>query len=308
MTRGRGWKNYVSESQIYRNFFIIQALPKGFRSRIISMGEIFANGLTGTIGRNFDGQVRNVALRLDQLHDKVLDKNLNFMQSSFIHCAGVVGKYSIEVNLEYSRKVNVLGPTLLAEQLLERGLRTFVYVSSGHVYGSSSNDSTELSRVNPQTIYAEQKLEAEDLLKKTFLSTNANLIIARVFSVIHMGMPPETLGGKLQRIYLGNTSEKVAYADDIRDFLSPKSVAEILFKLSKVNCYSGIINVCSGTPMSIFNLAKLILTQNRTWDKKLTISGHSQFSRIVGDSSNLQKLIGIQKPELALDEILVERV
>ena len=36
--------------------------------------------------------------------------------------------------------------------------------------------------------------------------------------------------------------------------------------------------------------------------------GNSQFSRIVGDSSNLQKLIGIQKPELALDEILVERV
>jgi len=79
------------------------------------------------------------------------------------------------------RKVNVDGSVALAEAAISCGIKRFIFLSSIKVNGEGTSGVPfcESDRANPQDLYAESKLEAEQRLKALCMPSSIELVILR---------------------------------------------------------------------------------------------------------------------------------
>ncbi len=251
---------------------------------------ILATGLTGTIGRHFGPSVGNLGIRLE-------DPTTNFGNSLdncvVIHLAAAVGEALVRRDLRHSYSVNVVGAVEFARAVFRSSAERFIYVSTSHVYERQPEVMflSESDSVLPQGQYALQKLVAEELITEVFREEPSRLTIARVFSVVHQTQPPGTLGFTIMSL-LRDPKLKLNFADDERDFLSPKVIAGILVSLAQSATAPRTVNICSGTATTVRETARLLLG-NESFSKieERVIRGQSQNPRIVGNSDVLTSTI-----------------
>ena len=257
--------------------------------------QIFSTGGTGTIGRQLPKSVRPLEIRVDQ-HFSLNDKVKNFEDSSIIHLAGIVGETKVK-SLPESRKVNVEGSVNLAKQSYEAGLRKFVFVSTGHVYGRHEAAVTELTPVIPLSDYAKQKLEAEMRILEIYSKDPNRLVIARVFSLLDVGINDESLSGLAQKIIESQEETFIRNADDVRDFLDLHAVTRALLKLAISGTKFQTYNICSGRGLSIGEAMRMLLSSQKI-DPTLVkdIFGQSALPLLIGDNSRVAR----EFPELNL--------
>lgn len=257
----------------------------------------FATGSRGTIGRFFPNLVIPIGTNLQSpiedfehiplAHNDVL-----------IHAAAVVGPSNVDKDPMAARAVNVDGTQKLGLTALRKGVSKFVYISTSHVYEFGKSRLTENDHVAPLNEYAAQKYEGEMILKSIFSQNLEKLCIVRVFSLLDWGMPQYSLGGALEKLALSGSNFKLHNTADIRDFLTPKQVAEAIFQISSAKNSFGVINLCSGKATSVGEAVKHILDlENIKVNKEALIVGNSTVPRIVGDNSKLKSLM----PKLSLD-------
>ena len=250
------------------------------------MLRILATGTTGTIGKHFFGAT---PLSVNLLSDFDLIVQPLFNGSSIVlHAAGIVGNEAVSKNIYTSYKVNVNATKKLAEISRDNDIARFVYVSSSQVYASSNSFLLESSKVHPLGPYAEQKFEAEQALVDIFKNTPDKLCIVRVFSVLDWGVSDFTLGGAIRKLTNINSDSKVLNSNDIRDFLTPKLVANVLIKISNNASISGIVNLSSAIGTSISEAARKMLTESGfEFPSERVLPGNSDRPYMVGDNSKL---------------------
>lgn len=259
------------------------------------MPSIFATGVSGTIGKHFKSQVfainhdlRNLELR-NIPHIKTGD--------CILHAAAVVGPKSVNEDRINSYKVNVKASKMLAQFAKDNGISRFVYVSTSHVYARSDSLLTESSPTGPNNIYAEQKLEAEREISLIFRDHPEKLCIVRVFSVLDWDVADFSLGGGIKKLIFDKSNFKLNYVDDIRDFLTPSLIAHTLVCIANATILNGIINLSTGTGLTVKDAARIMLEGS---GYKLPInrivSGNSEYPYVVGDNSKLKKAL----PDLIL--------
>lgn len=252
-------------------------------------------GRTGTIGKKFPSSVYSFKSNL--LENSYPELN-QFSKTKFslIHCAGIVGELEVKKDISTAWNVNVTSTTQLAEESLSLNVSKFIFVSTSHLYKPSITDLSESSEIEPQNVYAFQKLEAEKELLKLFELKPEKLIIARVFSVLDWGMNPNSLGGAIENLIEGNI-ESIINGSDERDFQTPKSISEILLKLSTTDV-SGIINVCTSKSRKIKEVVSIMLAKKNRLDLlNKVLDGNSKNKRLVGNSKKLRKIL----PSINLD-------
>jgi UDP-glucose 4-epimerase/GDP-4-dehydro-6-deoxy-D-mannose reductase len=252
---------------------------------------ILGTGLTGTIGRFMSKVVTPIGLDLSA--NKATFSNLDFRSDdTLIHLGGVVGSSLVEKNLAYSRNVNIRGTKFLAETFKNKSAGKFVYLSSSHVYAPSNNRINENDKVDPISIYGSQKLEAETILQETFSTEPNRLLIVRIFSILDWGGRSFTLSDGIHQLIKKNSSFNLFNVDDIRDFLTPKTVAQEVLAVSKsVNAF-GIINLCSGEGTRVMDAAVRMLSESGftvPWNNLK--AGNSNVPVILGDPSRIEILI-----------------
>jgi nucleoside-diphosphate-sugar epimerase len=247
---------------------------------------IYATGSTGYIGTQLSNSVIPIDIDLSKVSSM---KRLKLKpKSTIIHLASIVGESRVREDQEYSRKVNVLGAEILAEIALSQNVSRFIYVSSSHVYAKSNNPVREGDEIAPSSLYAEQKLEAENRILRLFSNELQSLCIARVFSVLGKNMKKGTLGWSIDRAHLA----KVKYGMDQRDFLSPKQIAQVIFDLANIVSVPNIINVATGIPTSIRNATRTM--RGIQDDKELDLYCENNVSDspyIVGDPNLLRSVL-----------------
>lgn len=259
--------------------------------------DIYASGGSGTIGNFLSDRVTRLQVDLsDKNFDLRIDRNSK--RKSLIHLAGVVGNERVLEDQGYSFRVNVQSTRILAEKFLEYGGEKFIYVSSSHVYAPREHPLDENSNLEPRNLYASQKLAAEIELHKIFAGVPDKLCIARVFSVLDWGTKPFTLGGAITNLAKNKTDFKLHFGDDIRDFLTPSTIAKTLEEMSTRPSIEGIFNVCSGFGISISDAATRMLEESgiQVGQDRIT-SGNSEVPYLVGDNSKLKS----KMPNLSLD-------
>ena len=78
-----------------------------------------------------------------------------------IHLAASVGYTHSSLNPELTKNVNIDGTYRIAELC-----KPTIFFSTGSVYGSIGKDCNELVQVNPQSLYAETKYKAENIINQ----------------------------------------------------------------------------------------------------------------------------------------------
>ena len=253
--------------------------------------KILVNGRSGTIGKYISNACSNLSGDLSTGEQLKNFSNSADNETVFVHLAGVVGNSLVEKDLATSYKVNVQATAELGEESLKKGIRKFIYISSSHVYGNSKQVITEDLKTNPQSTYAKQKFEGEKVLLDIFSAQLEKLLIIRVFSILDFGMPEFTLGGAIENLIANPENSRVNNADDVRDFLSPKTVAKNLEIIATYDI-SGIYNLCSGKGETIANAArKMASKKGVSLPSTAFIYNDLDKTSIVGDNSKLKAAV-----------------
>lgn len=248
---------------------------------------IYATGLSGTIGRHIHEFVTPLNIRLEHLDEFTLIEPL-VPNGIVIHLAGIVGYRSIDKDEKYSRLINVESTKTLAKKALEAGVNKFVFISTAHVYKSSNAPLTENSLINPINKYAEQKFEAEEELRDIFKFANEKLCIVRVFGVLDWDMKPETLGGAVKSLVYSNFSESIDHGLDVRDFSTPRQIAKTILEIAKFPGLHGVINLCSGRGLTVEQaVATMLVKSNFLFDATFVNRNNSKTPVILGNNSKL---------------------
>jgi nucleoside-diphosphate-sugar epimerase len=247
---------------------------------------LIATGLSGTIGRKLDQDIRpaQVVLGTDKLSDH-FDKSA--VPVSLIHLGGIVGEAKVSLDLSYSKQINVDETFRLAREVIEDFKGRFIHISTSHVYGSELLTLPEKSSYNPQTNYATQKMLAEESLLDYFGENHPGLVILRVFSVLGWDMPDFTLGGAVKRI-LSGSNESIANSGDIRDFMTPTSIAKAISIIAKESTISGVYNLCTGTGITVGEAARSMFRIKKFQERPGQIRlDKSNAPHIVGDNTKI---------------------
>jgi nucleoside-diphosphate-sugar epimerase len=248
---------------------------------------IFATGKTGTIGKHFQDFILDLEVDLTKISD-LSYKHVFSPNDIIIHAAGVVGNNLVENELEKAYKINVDGTRELAYQAIRSNVHKFVFISSSHVYARSKTRLDELSRVEPITKYGELKLISEQDLMSIFKNNLTKLCIVRVFSVLDWDVKDFTLGGGIKKLADPNSTYFLNYALDIRDFLSPRQIANVITEIAKNDKLNGIVNVCSSSEMSIEQAARIMLEgRNLRIPENRILRVNSEIPYLVGDNTKL---------------------
>jgi len=252
------------------------------------MNNFIATGKSGTIGRHFGIRAERIAIDLSQ--EIWNEKNLNISNGDIvIHCAAIVGNEAVLRNEKLAYQVNVSATRKLAQVARKKRASRFIYVSTAHVYANKETLITELDPVAPQNLYAEQKYEAETSVVEELSGSNTEFCIARVFSVLDWDVKAFTLGGSIRKLLDSRSGELLTNCDDVRDFLTPRTVANSLIAIAGEPGLIGVVNVCSGQGVTVRTAAQVMFEKSGIeLPPEKTVAGNSLNPILVGDNSKLK--------------------
>ena len=266
--------------------------------------DIYATGISGTIGKYLDKNVKGIDIDLSSSASEFEKLKLS-EGSTIIHLGAIVGESLVQEDKSYASKVNVQGTRNLGEVASKSGCNKFIYVSTSHVYSVKNSPITESDLLEPKTFYAETKLDAEKAIIDTLSQSDVELTILRVFSILDWGMPPFTLGGAVERIINGEEIS-IANGDDERDFLTPQTIASIILKLVAIKSLPPLMNLCSSKATTVSEAASQMFKSAQSDHSSRIVPGHSELPRIVGDNSFLKSLLPDEKCEWKLSSYQVQ--
>ena len=238
------------------------------------------NGGTGGLGRHFGAALANIGLRSHSLASRLGDSrdltdelySLSVESGSFmtfIQSAGMVSVASGQDNPTEAFDVNVTRTGATVDTLVRWATDHditpgVVFVSSGHVYAAPKHGHrlTESSPTEPRSVYAETKLEGEQIVGALAATHGVDLAIGRVFGMLAPAQPPGfLLPGLIERVRSGDLAA-VPGLDYIRDYLDARDVARHLVALASPDGtpHPPVVNICSGEETRIGSLLDELLT------------------------------------------------
>jgi nucleoside-diphosphate-sugar epimerase len=143
------------------------------------------------------------------------------------------------------------------KSLVEAGTRNVLVVGTCLEYGMQSGQLDEDRPTHPTTAYG----LAKDTLRKQLQQLQAQcpfaLTWARLFYMHGEGQPPTVLLSQLKAaVQRGDTVFNMSGGEQLRDYLPVEKVADAIVQLALTERDNGVVNVCSGTPISIARLVR----------------------------------------------------
>ena len=275
---------------------------------------LFVTGLSGFVGRHLKSrlnghdsawQVMPVAARYDLTDAKTLEGLWPEVPDAVIHLAGQTFVPEAFRDPARTLNINLLGTLNLLQALKARGFTgTFLYVSSGDVYGQVSEDGfpiTEQQPPAPCNPYAVSKLSAELLSLQWGISEGWPVVVARPFNHIGTGQKEQfviaSAARQICRMQQGLQTPQLAVGDiDVtRDFLDVDDVVSAYLALLAKGTPGRIYNICSGREQSVRSLIEQLadiaqieiqLTQDaarlRTISQRRVCGSHARLHQITG--------------------------
>jgi nucleoside-diphosphate-sugar epimerase len=155
--------------------------------------------------------------------------------------------------------------------LLDQGLKNLLVTGTCLEYGMQSGALSSDLLTQPTTPYG----FAKDLLRKQleFLqsSYNYNLIWARLFYIYGDNQADTSLLSQLKKsIQCGDAKFKMSGGEQLRDYLPVDKVVHQLVLLAQQQENIGVVNICSGNPISVRNLVEQWIKENN-WNIELEL-------------------------------------
>ncbi|MGH8434012.1 MAG: GDP-mannose 4,6-dehydratase [Pseudomonas sp.] len=213
-------------------------------------------------------------------------------------------------------QVNLIGTLNLLQALKNSGFSgTFLYVSSGDVYGQVGEPDLPIIETlapHPRNPYAVSKVSAELLCQQWSYVEPWRIIVARPFNHIGAGQGESfvipSMARQIIRVRRGLQPAflDVGDVDVTRDFLDVRDVIQAYLALLEQGRSGEVYNVCSGVELTVRDLitqmanlagVEVELVQDAARLRR------SEQRRVVGCSDKLQKETG-WKPGVSITETL----
>ncbi|MFY0731994.1 GDP-mannose 4,6-dehydratase [Pseudomonas sp. NFX15] len=234
---------------------------------------LFVTGLGGFVGQHLQSRLQAdasqwellpVAHRYDLSAPDSLEDLWPDLPDAVIHLAGQTFVPQAFRDPARTLNINLLGTLNLLQALKARGFSgTFLYVSSGDVYGQVTEADLPISELQPpcpRNPYAVSKLSAEFLSLQWGLSEGWPVMVARPFNHIGSGQKDSfviaSAARQICRIQQGLQPPllEVGDIDVTRDFLDVGDVISAYLALLEKGTPGQLYNICSGREQSIRSL------------------------------------------------------
>ena len=179
--------------------------------------------------------------------------------------------------------------------MISGGLKNLTITGTCFEYGLKNGCLSEEIKTDPVISYAIAKDSLRRFLQELQKTKKFNLIWSRLFYVYGNGQSPKSLLSQLNAAI--NNKEKVfnmSGGEQLRDYLPIEKLAEYIVKIALQNKITGIINCCSGKPISIRNLIENYIKEKDA-DIKLNFGYYPypdyEPMAFWGDNSKLLKII-----------------
>ncbi|NYH08989.1 GDP-mannose 4,6-dehydratase [Pseudomonas moraviensis] len=275
---------------------------------------LFITGLSGFVGQHIQSRLQGESASWQLLPaasaydltkpDSLIDLWPQ-LPDAVIHLAGQTFVPEAFRDPARTFDINLLGTLNLLQALKARGFSgTFLYVSSGDVYGQVEEPAlpiTEQQPPCPRNPYAVSKLSAEFLSLQWGLSEGWPVLVARPFNHIGTGQKDSfviaSAARQINRIKQGLQAPQLEVGDiDVtRDFLDVGDVVSAYFALLEKGTPGQVYNICSGHEQSIRSLieqmgdlaeVELQLVQDparmRRADQRRVCGSHQRLARTTG--------------------------
>jgi len=146
------------------------------------------------------------------------------------------------------------------KKLVSEGLSNIVCIGSAFEYGLINGELREGLDTNPTTSYSLAKDSLRKSLELLAVENEVTFKWLRVFNVFGIGQHPKTLFGLLDSAIADKQhSFKMSAGEQIRDYIDVDELAGIIVRVALQDKTNGVINCCSGTPVSIRRLVEKYL-------------------------------------------------
>ena len=236
-----------------------------------------ANGFVGKhLVRSFQSQRRplrivlregsNPAVELGETDEVVKTPDLFFADppwwaevlngiETVVHLAWYAepGKY-----LTSPKNTDCLNGTLsLAQACIDAGVRRFIGIGTCAEYDLNQGLLRSDSPLNPQTIYAACKASTFQILRQLLPDAGVEFAWCRLFYLYGEGEDPRRLVPHLRQSLSEGKPAKLTSGRQIRDFLDVRDAASMIADVA-LGDQQGPINICSGMPITVRQLAEQI--------------------------------------------------
>lgn len=301
-------------------------MPTNLARMDIRMKQLLVTGLSGFVGRHLqacltqgsqtDWQLLQPG-RAELLQPDSLDSMLAPQcPDAVIHLAGQTFVPESFRDPAQTLQVNLIGTLNLLQALKRRGFAgTFLYVSSGDVYGQVAEHALPIDETlapQPRNPYAVSKASAELLCRQWSHVEPWRIVVARSFNHIGPGQGESfvvsNMARQIARVRLGLQPPclEVGDIDVTRDFLDVQDVIAAYLLLLHKGRNGEIYNLCSGRERSVRELivemaglaeVNVELVQDPARMRR------AEQRRVMGSSDKLQKETG-WKPAVNITETL----
>jgi nucleoside-diphosphate-sugar epimerase len=294
---------------------------------------ILYNGASGGIGRFLEGPISHLAQPSHALAARLEDQaglaaELGGLdpgrEVTLIHLAARVSVPACEADPPAAFNTNVVLARATVETVIDwaaqRGVMArVIYVSTGHVYAAQPDGSkvSEDGPTHPRSVYARTKLAAEETLLSLASSHGVPLLVARVFGLLAPSQAPNYVLPALIERAKSDRLSGIPGLDFVRDYLDARDVCENLLLFAAAPWRSGpqVVNVCSGTPVTIRQLLDAVLHEvdperaDEAAQRATPSPGRPDDIRwLVGDPSRFVQLTGNQPQRIPLSRTVKDAV
>jgi len=146
---------------------------------------------------------------------------------------------------------------------VQSGLRAMLVTGTCFEYGMQSGPLDETIPATPDNPYGLAKDTLRRQLGQLQREIDFGLTWARLFYVYGDGQSPNSLYSQLRRSALaGEALFPMSKGEQLRDYLPVSTVARHLVALATKHCDAGIVNVCTGQPISVRSLVEDWISQH----------------------------------------------
>ena len=156
-------------------------------------------------------------------------------------------------------------------QLIKGGLKNILVTGTCFEYGMQSGALCEKMESKPINPYGFAKYSLFQQLKYFQTSLPFNLTWGRLFYLYGEGQSKNSLLSQLKQA-VSNQEQlfNMSGGEQLRDYLSISKAAEYLVSLALLKQNIGILNICSGKPMSVRSIVENWIVENN-WNIKLNL-------------------------------------
>ncbi|GHT36792.1 nucleoside-diphosphate sugar epimerase [Planctomycetales bacterium] len=182
------------------------------------------------------------------------------------------------------------------KRMVESGVKNVTVTGTCFEYGLQEGCLSETTPAKPCTAYGQAKNELRLMLEDLQQTIPFRLNWLRLFYVFGKGQSATSLSGQLETaIAEKRTSFDMSSGEQLRDYLPVEKVAQYIAALTLTEHSGGIINVCSGEPVSVRQFVENYLTERNAGIKlNFGVYPYPDYEPLAfwGDTERLKKILG----------------